>query len=53
MCCACPKRGLGRAYIDAIPQIRGGYVIMGDCDLTYDFRELGAFVEKLDEGPSS
>jgi glycosyltransferase involved in cell wall biosynthesis len=45
-----PKRGLGRAYIDAIPFIRGQYVIMGDCDLTYDFRELGAFVERLREG---
>src|SRR5262245_53578722 len=36
-----PKRGLGRAYIDAIPHIKGSYVIMGDCDLTYDFRQLG------------
>lgn len=45
-----PKRGLGRAYIDALPYIRGRYVIMGDADCTYDFRELGAFVEKLREG---
>lgn len=45
-----PKRGLGRAYIDAIPEIRGNYVIMGDCDCTYDFRELEQFIEKLDEG---
>jgi len=45
-----PKRGLGRAYIDALPEIRGKYVIMGDCDLTYDFRELDKFVDKLDEG---
>src|SRR5919108_3700424 len=28
-----PKRGLGRAYIDALPHIRGDYVILGDCDL--------------------
>src|SRR5689334_21475293 len=27
-----PKRGLGRAYIDAIPFVRGRYVIMGDAD---------------------
>src|SRR5689334_9299927 len=27
-----PKRGLGRAYIDAIPYIRGRYVLMGDAD---------------------
>jgi glycosyltransferase involved in cell wall biosynthesis len=45
-----PKRGLGRAYIDAIPYIRGKYVIMGDADLTYDFREIGPFVEKLKQG---
>jgi hypothetical protein len=45
-----PKRGLGRAYIDAVPHIRGKYVIMGDCDLTYDFRELKQFIEALDAG---
>src|ERR1043166_8725144 len=45
-----PKRGLGRAYIDAIPEIRGDYVIMGDCDLTYDFRELAPFLEQLRDG---
>jgi len=41
----CPKRGLGRAYIDAIPFIRGRYVLLGDCDLTYDFRQLKAFID--------
>lgn len=45
-----PKRGLGRAYIDALPEIHGSYIIMGDSDCTYDFREIDAFVEKLDEG---
>jgi glycosyltransferase involved in cell wall biosynthesis len=45
-----PKRGLGRAYIDALPHIRGEYVIMGDCDLTYDFRTLKPFIEQLDAG---
>ena len=45
-----PKRGLGRAYIDAIPFIRGRWVVVGDADCTYDFRELGAFVEKLRQG---
>lgn len=45
-----PRRGLGQAYKDAIPYINGDYVIMGDCDLTYDFRELTPFVEKLDNG---
>lgn len=45
-----PKRGLGQAYIDAISEIKGDYVIMGDCDCTYDFRELKVFIEKLDDG---
>ncbi len=45
-----PKRGLGRAYIDGIPYIRGKYVVMGDADLTYDFRQLGAFVKALRDG---
>lgn len=45
-----PKRGLGRAYIDAVPHIRGQYVIMGDCDLTYDFREIAGFVERFKQG---
>ena len=45
-----PKRGLGRAYMDALPHIRGKYVLMGDCDCTYDFRELAAFVEKFRAG---
>lgn len=45
-----PKRGLGRAYIDAMPFIRGSLIIMGDCDLTYDFRQLGGFVERYREG---
>ncbi len=45
-----PKRGLGRAYIDAIPYIRGRYVLMGDADCTYDFRELHAFIDKFRAG---
>jgi glycosyltransferase involved in cell wall biosynthesis len=45
-----PKRGLGRAYLDALPFIRGKYIIMGDCDCTYDFRELQPFVEKFRGG---
>ena len=45
-----PKRGLGQAYIDVIPYIRGRYVIMGDCDLTYDFRDLRPFIECFRNG---
>jgi len=45
-----PKRGLGRAYIDATPFIRGRYVMVGDADCTYDFREIKPFIDKLREG---
>ena len=45
-----PKRGLGRAYIDAVPFIRGEYVLMGDADCTYDFRELGPFMQSFHGG---
>ena len=45
-----PKRGLGRAYIDAIPYIRGQWIVMGDADLTYDFRELAPFVAEFRRG---
>lgn len=45
-----PKRGLGRAYIDALPYIRGKWLVMGDADLTYDFRELRPFVEEFQKG---
>jgi glycosyltransferase involved in cell wall biosynthesis len=45
-----PKRGLGHAYLDAIPYIRGKYVLMGDCDLTYDFRDIKPFVEAFHSG---
>ena len=45
-----PKRGLGRAYIDAMPFIRGQLIIMGDCDLTYDFRKVDDFVKAYRNG---
>ncbi|MEY2502413.1 MAG: hypothetical protein QOI07_2747 [Verrucomicrobiota bacterium] len=45
-----PKRGLGRAYIDASNYIRGQWIVMGDADLTYDFRELSPFVEAFRNG---
>jgi glycosyltransferase involved in cell wall biosynthesis len=45
-----PKRGLGRAYIDALPFVRSKFVLMGDCDCTYDFRELSPFMERFRDG---
>ncbi len=45
-----PRRGLGRAYIDALPHARGKFLLLGDCDCTYDFREIAPFVEKFRQG---
>jgi glycosyltransferase involved in cell wall biosynthesis len=45
-----PRRGLGCAYRDALPFIRGEFVICGDADCTYDFREIAPFVERSREG---
>jgi glycosyltransferase involved in cell wall biosynthesis len=45
-----PKRGLGRAYIDALPFIRGKWIVMGDADCTYDFRQLEPFIQRFREG---
>jgi len=45
-----PKRGVGRAYLDAIPHVRGRYVLMGDADCTYDFRDIEAFVREFRAG---
>ncbi len=45
-----PKRGLGRAYIDSIPFIRSKWIVLGDADLTYDFRELIPFIEAFRSG---
>lgn len=45
-----PRQGLGKAYLDSIPYIKGRYVIMGDADGTYDYKEINSFISKLDEG---
>ncbi|HLB42900.1 MAG TPA: glycosyltransferase family 2 protein [Gammaproteobacteria bacterium] len=47
---AVPPKGLGQAYIDAIPYVRGKFVIMGDADLTYNMRQIKPFMKKFEEG---
>lgn len=42
--------GYGNALMGGIAAARGKYVIMGDADDSYDFREVGKFVAKLREG---
>ncbi len=44
------ERGYGAALMGGIAAARGRYVIMGDADDSYDFRELPKFVVKLREG---
>jgi glycosyltransferase involved in cell wall biosynthesis len=45
-----PRRGYGSAYLAGFAAARGRYIVMGDADLTYDFREIPRFVEQLDAG---
>jgi glycosyltransferase involved in cell wall biosynthesis len=45
-----PRRGYGSAYLAGFAAARGRYIVMGDADLTYDFREIPRFVEHLDQG---
>jgi len=43
-------KGYGNALIGGIEAARGKYVIMGDADDSYDFSDLGHFVERLRAG---
>ncbi len=43
-------RGYGNALMGGIAAARGKYVIMGDADDSYDFRDIPRFVNKLREG---
>jgi glycosyltransferase involved in cell wall biosynthesis len=44
------SRGYGNALMGGIAAARGKYVIMGDADDSYDFLEIGKFVEHLRQG---
>jgi glycosyltransferase involved in cell wall biosynthesis len=41
------EKGYGNALIGGIAQAHGKYVLMGDADGSYDFGELGRFLERL------
>lgn len=43
-------KGYGNALMRGIAMAQGKYVIMGDADDSYDFTNLGPFVEELREG---
>jgi hypothetical protein len=44
------ERGYGSALKGGIAAARGRYIIMGDCDGSYDFTSLDAFLDKLRAG---
>jgi Glycosyl transferase family 2 len=44
------SKGYGAALIGGIEAARGEYVIMGDADDSYDFDDLGGFVDRLRNG---
>ena len=44
------RRGYGAALMRGISESRGDFIIMGDCDDTYDFSDMGDLVGPLREG---
>jgi len=44
------RRGYGNALRSGFDAAQGRYIIMGDADLSYDFGDLGRFVQNLREG---
>jgi glycosyltransferase involved in cell wall biosynthesis len=45
-----PARGYGAALMGGFEAARGRYVVMGDADGSYDFGNLGPFLERLRAG---
>jgi glycosyltransferase involved in cell wall biosynthesis len=45
-----PRPGYGRAYLAGLAAARGDLIVMGDGDLSYDFREIPRFVAELEDG---
>jgi glycosyltransferase involved in cell wall biosynthesis len=43
-------KGYGNALLGGIAAARGRYVVMGDADDSYDFEQLGPFIDKLRGG---
>jgi len=44
------RRGYGSALRRGIASARGRHIVMGDCDDTYDYRDLEPFIAALKEG---
>ncbi len=44
------RPGYGSALLRGFAEARGKYMVMGDCDGTYEFKALEPFIEPLDNG---
>lgn len=44
------NKGYGNALRRGFKEASGKYIIMGDCDATYDFENVDEFVKKLNDG---
>ncbi len=44
------EKGYGATYRQSIPHALGEFIIVGDADDSYNFEEIGPFIEKLKEG---
>jgi len=42
--------GYGNSILEGLKYAKGGYIIIGDADNTYDFLEIPEFIKQLDEG---
>ena len=45
-----PLKGYGNALRKGFAEARGKFILMGDCDDSYDFTDLGRFVDRLRGG---
>jgi glycosyltransferase involved in cell wall biosynthesis len=44
------RKGYGSAYLAGFNAARGKYIVMGDADDTYDFTQIGRFIDPLEDG---
>lgn len=45
-----PEKGYGNAYRAGIAAAQGEYIVIGDSDDSYDFNDIGRFIEPLKNG---
>lgn len=45
-----PEKGYGNAILGGIREAKGKYILMADCDGSYDFTVAGEYLQKLHEG---